>query len=194
MKKTIISTILATTLAGMVFAVATPMTSAAQLDGPKDGSTVVHIQAGGISLDSVPSFNYGAITDTQAGFTSGIATSAAPIQVTDLRGASLPWYVTASAGDLTLQGKDDVKLLTSAVSMNIADGTAVAGQTVDNIYSADDSATATVANGGLTTTATTMSGTVTSTIKVNPSSTLQAGKYDGKITYTLVDSDPTSAS
>lgn len=194
MKKTIISAILATTFAGMVFAAGAPMASAASTLGTQTGSTTVNILAGGITLDTVPSFNYGAITDTQAGFTSSEITSASKIQVTDLRGASLPWYVTASAGDLSNTNNSSLKLLTSEVSVAVADGTDVDGSPATNIYSSDGSSSATVANGGTTATATTQSGDVTSTLAVSASSNLQIGTYAGSITYTLVDSDPSEAS
>jgi hypothetical protein len=132
--------------------------------------------SGALILDSVPSFDWGSSTTTAAQSPVAIGGSG-NLQVTDGRGGSSGYTVTAQASDMT---SGSLQLPVQAMTMSTTGVTHLAGATNADILSAATVASGDVdSNGTLATTAT------TGTIQV--ANNAKTGTYNGTITYTITD-------
>jgi len=164
----------------LVSGVATlPVVANADVNDTKTGTTALTLtgDATAITLDSVPNFNWGSMSIASA-TTAQNATGTGNMQVTDSRGGSTGYVVTALASSMTAS---TVALPVSTMTIDtVATDTHLTGATEANILATNNVLTGDAdSNGTRATTASTGHLSIDHSAKV--------GAYTGTITYTIVD-------
>ena len=160
------------------FAISAPLIANAAEGDTVNGTTSLTLtgDSSALTLDSVPSFNWGS-KDTTAVQTQQSISGTGNLQVTDGRGGSSGYTVTALASSMTSSGNT---LPVTAMTISTTAASPLTGVTGANILSSNTVLTGGAdANGTLATT--------DSTGYITVGNAAKTGTYSGTITYTIND-------
>ncbi|MCC8439849.1 MULTISPECIES: WxL domain-containing protein [Leuconostoc] len=160
------------------FAISAPLIANAAVNDTVNGTTSLTLTGDttALTLDSVPSFAWGSMTTTAAQTQQNI-TGTGDLQVTDGRGGSTGYTVTAVASNMT---SGDDTLPVTAMSIDTTASSPLTGATGANILTSN-----TVLSGGVDSNGTLA--TTASTGHITVGNAAKTGTYSGTITYTIND-------
>ncbi|MBK0041534.1 MULTISPECIES: WxL domain-containing protein [Leuconostoc] len=161
------------------FAISAPLIANAAAGDAVNGTTSLTITGSpsALTLDSVPSFAWESMT-TSTSETSRHVAGTGNLQVTDERGGSSGYTVTALASSMT---SGDNTLPVTAMSIDTTASSPLTGATGANILESN-----TVLSGGADSNGTLATTNSTGHITVN-NAAAKTGTYSGTITYTIND-------
>ena len=160
------------------FAISAPLIANAAVNDTVNGTTSLTLTGDttALTLDSVPSFAWGSMTTTVAQTQQNIAGSG-NLQVTDGRGGSTGYTVTALASNIT-SGENTLPV--TAMSIDTTAVSPLTGANGANILESN-----TVLSGGADSNGTLA--TTSSTGHITVGNAAKTGTYSGTITYTIND-------
>jgi hypothetical protein len=175
-----ITVMLATAVLTGSLVVTAPLIANAAVGDTTTGNTSLTLtgDASALTLDSVPSFNWGSATTTAASSALQDIAGNGNLQVTDGRGGSSGYVVTATASEMK---SGEVVLPVSEMTIDTTASTPLQGNDSADVLAGS----ATVLEGNADSNGT--RSTTASTGHIQVENSAKVGTYSGTITYTITD-------